>query len=88
MAKEQETNMLYFGDVARTSIDDFRRRTEERYAPKTDRSVTDEYMDDLAVQIVVNSRIAARKMRLFSYGAYAVLFALFMMAAPVFGQFL
>ncbi|NUY06150.1 Pycsar system effector family protein [Paraburkholderia youngii] len=87
-AKELGNNMLYFGDVARTSIDDFRGRTEARYVPKADRSVTDEYMDDLSVQIVVNSRIAARKMRLFSYSAYAVLFALFMMAAPVIGQFL
>ncbi|MFP3637852.1 Pycsar system effector family protein [Paraburkholderia sp. SIMBA_054] len=87
-AKQVEKNMLYFGDVARTSIEDFRGRTQARYAPKADRSVTDEYMDDLSVQIVVNSRIAARKMRLFSYGAYAVLFALFMMAAPIIGQFL
>lgn len=87
-SKEPGNNLLYFGDVAQTPIDDFRRRTRERYAPTGDRSITDEYMDDLSVQIAVNSRIAARKMRLFGYGAYAVQLAIFMIAAPAIGQIL
>ncbi|WP_321900033.1 Pycsar system effector family protein [Paraburkholderia heleia] len=81
-------NMLYFGDIAQTSIDSFQREAKERYMPQGASSITEKYIDDLSMQIVVNSRIAARKMQLFNYGAYTLLLALFWVGAPAIGQIL
>lgn len=82
----QGENMLYFGDIETIPIEEFVQRTQQRYFPKDNHSITDDYVHDLSIQIAVNSRIVARKMRLFSWGARSVLLALFWLAAPAIGR--
>lgn len=85
-AHRQRDNLLYFGDIETIPIEEFLQRARQRYLPKDNHSITDDYVDDLSMQIAVNSRIVARKMRLFSWGARSVLLALFWLAAPVIGR--
>ncbi|MGS1020565.1 Pycsar system effector family protein [Burkholderia glumae] len=81
-------NMLFFGDIAGISAEQFFRDSISRYRPAEGRSYSDEYIADLIVQVAVNSRIVLRKMRLFGWGARCVMFALFMLVAPAIGQIL
>ncbi|MGF6700548.1 hypothetical protein OKW38_005160 [Paraburkholderia sp. MM5496-R1] len=82
------SNMLFFGDIAAMSIEQFARDSIDRYRPVESRSFSDEYIVDLSVQIAVNSRIVLRKIRLFAWGARCVMLALFMLVAPAIGQIL
>lgn len=87
-SKEKRKNLLYFGDIATFSADAFAILARDRYLPDADHTVTEDYMADLSEQLTVNSQIALRKMRLFSWGARLVLLAVFMLAAPTIGQFI
>lgn len=78
--------MLYFGDIETIPVEDFVKQARQRYFPEDNHSTTDNYVHDLSIQIAVNSRIVARKMRLFSWGARSVLVALFWLAAPAIGR--
>jgi hypothetical protein len=77
------TNLLYFGHIAEFDTALFPTRVQERYLGDVDQSSTDEYLDDLIVQISVNSKIANRKFRMFNLGAGLVLIALFALALAV-----
>jgi hypothetical protein len=50
--------------------------------PPEGTSVTDAYLDDLAVQVSQVSRLAARKFKLFNWAARGVLLAILVLAAP------
>lgn len=77
----QELNLLYFGDIAAFDAAAFRSRVRDRYMPEAGQSVTEEYLDDLIVQISANSTIARQKYVMFNWGAALVLFALVILAA-------
>lgn len=69
-------HLLFFGDVATLDIGAFKDRITERYMPKDGCSATAGYLEDLTVQIAVNSRIAKRKFALFNFAALCVLAAI------------
>jgi hypothetical protein len=60
-------NLLYFGDIASLTIKEFRGMLEERYGVPCS-GIKPEYIDDLIVQLLVNSQITDRKMRVFRAG--------------------
>jgi hypothetical protein len=80
----QPKNLLYFGHVAEFDTAVFRTRVHERYMAEGDQVITDEYLDDLIVQISVNSKIAHRKFVTFNVGASLVLIALLALALAAF----
>ena len=61
-------NLLFFGDIASMTVAEFKNAVRERYFPTAARALTEAYLDDISVQIAVNSQITARKLRLFQYG--------------------
>jgi hypothetical protein len=79
----QLKNLLYFGHIAEFDTSVFRTRIQERYLAQGDQSVTDQYLDDLTVQIAVNSKITRRKFVMFNVGAALVLIALLALALAV-----
>ncbi|MCP4565563.1 MAG: hypothetical protein GY873_32360 [Bosea sp.] len=79
---EQKKALLYFGDAATFEPAAYRERVSERYRPPEKHSVTQSYVDDLAVQIVVVSKITARKFRIFNIAACLVAIGLFSLAVP------
>jgi hypothetical protein len=62
-------NLLYFGDIASLSIKEFKTMMGERYGPPDAVRMTPEYLDDLLVQVLVNSQITVSKMRVFRAGS-------------------
>lgn len=76
-----QRNLLFFGDLRRLSLETAAAELLERYAPPQGRALTDSFVDDVAVQIVVNSRIAHRKFELFDRGAACVIGAFAVMFA-------
>ena len=81
-------NLLYFGDIASMSPDEFLAESRHRYFPEKEHSITEGYASDLSEQIHVNSQIAMRKMRFFKWSARSVMLALFMLISPAIGQIL
>ena len=76
----QPKNLLYFGHIAEFDTAVFRLRVQERYLAQGEQPITDEYLDDLMVQISANSKITRRKFIMFNVGAGLVLLALFVLA--------
>lgn len=72
---EQSRSLLYFGDAAQFSPAAFKARIFERYYPPDGHVATQNYLDDLSVQIVVNSQIIMRKLMYFNIGATLILTA-------------
>ena len=68
-------NLLYFGDVGGMTVSEFQKAVRDNYYPQGGRGVTDAYIRDLSIQIVVNSEITKRKLRLFQIGLWLVLVA-------------
>jgi hypothetical protein len=81
---ERAKSLLYFGDAATFEPSAFRDRIRERYYPPDGESAARNYLDDLSVQIAVNSQIAARKFSYFNTGALFVLAALALFLPPSF----
>lgn len=79
---EQTKSLLYFGDAATFEPAAYRERVRERYFPPEGESATRNYLDDLSVQITVNSQITASKLKLFNSGALSILVALITLAVP------
>lgn len=79
---EQQKALLYFGDAASFSPAAYKERVRTRYYPPSDESATQNYLDDLSVQIAVNSKITRRKLRFFNVGALMVLVALGLLSVP------
>lgn len=65
-------NLLYFGDIAALTIKEFRIAIEERYGGADAVKLKPEYLDDLLVQVSVNSQITSDKMRVFRVGAVVI----------------
>lgn len=80
---ERLNSLVYFGDAAIFSPASYRDRLRERYYPPEGESATRNYLDDLAIQIAVNSRIVTRKLKFFNAGAGLVLVALAILSVPM-----
>ncbi|UGX92936.1 DUF5706 domain-containing protein [Bradyrhizobium barranii subsp. barranii] len=78
---DRSKNLLYFGDIAKFEPSAYARRIRERYAADPEQTVSDDYLDDLAVQVAANSRIALRKFKTFDVGVSFVIAALSIMTA-------
>lgn len=78
-------NLLYFGDISSLPIRTLEADLHKRYFPNGN-SHSDDYIHDLIVQIGVNSQIAKRKMRLFSWGVSFILIAGIVFFIPVMGM--
>jgi tellurite resistance protein TehA-like permease len=74
-------NLLYFGDIASFTIAELRASLPGRYAPKAEGH--DAYIDDLTVQILVNSRITCSKLRLFAWGVVVLGSAILVLFLPL-----
>jgi hypothetical protein len=72
---DRRANLLYFGDIASLNSADFLSVLQARYSANADAD-TGKYLDDLAVQVTVNSKIALRKFNYFNWGAGFALFAM------------
>jgi Family of unknown function (DUF5706) len=81
-AKDGAKSLLFFRDVAALDIGAFRERIQSRYLVEGERYLSDHYLDDLAVQIAVNSKIATWKFRCFNFAAYLVFASLAILAIP------
>jgi hypothetical protein len=75
-------SLLFFGDLATLETATVKERLLERYMPQCGQSATHNYLEDLSVQIAVNSRIAKRKFRMFSMSAFFVLVAIGALSVP------
>ncbi|MBI5312988.1 MAG: hypothetical protein HZB28_07695 [Methylocystis sp.] len=80
---EQKKSLLFFRDVATFSASAFRDRVRERYFPPDDQSAAQNYLDDLSVQIHVNSCIAVRKFKFFRAGAWIALLGIAVLLTPL-----
>ena len=79
---EQAKALLYFGEAATFAPAAYKERVRERYYPPENQSATRNYLDDLSVQIAVNSQITTRKLRFFNRGALVALAGLAVLAIP------
>jgi hypothetical protein len=76
----QPKNLLYFGHIAEFDTAVFRTRVQDRYLAQEEQSITDQYLDDLAVQISANAKITHWKFIMFNVGAALVLVAVLALA--------
>lgn len=76
-------NMLFFGDIARTTVPDFVAESRRRYFPDEGCFATEALFTDLLRQIAIVSRISMRKYYLFNRAATAALLAIASFTMPV-----
>ena len=74
-------NLLYFGDIASIPIKTLEAELRSRYYPDGE-DLRPEYLEDLAVQVSVNSEIAMRKMKLFRGGVTTMAIAVVATVIP------
>lgn len=79
---DQSKALLYFGDAGSFAPAAYKDRVRERYYPTEGETVNRNYLDDLAIQIAVNSQITTRKLSFFNAGALIVLLALLVLSIP------
>lgn len=79
---ERAKALLYFGDAASFSPESYRDRLKERYMPPANRCANQNYLDDLSVQINVNSSIAVRKFAFFKCAAIVALMGIAALLVP------
>jgi hypothetical protein len=72
----RDKSLLYFGDAAEFEATAYVQRFRQRYAADPKQTISDEYLDDLAIQVFANSTITLRKFTIFNWGAGLVMFAL------------
>lgn len=65
-------NLLYFGDIASHTIRELAPALIDRYGSTDIAQLKPAYLDDLLVQVWVNSQITSNKMRRFQAGAWIV----------------
>lgn len=75
-AHERKLNLLFFGDIAKLSLEEFHSRVKTRYLPPGEAPFSSEYLSDLCEQITVNSKIASRKFTQFKWAAILALVAI------------
>ncbi len=81
-AKGQFQNLLFFGDIADSTVDGFKLDVRTAYRPTGSETITATYLSDLEAQIAINSKITRRKHRMFNFGAIAALMAIALFALP------
>ncbi len=79
---DRSRSLLYFGDAAEYDAERYKKALNERYFPEKGFSATQNYLDDLSIQINVNSLIAVRKFNFFKFGAIICLVALVVLLIP------
>jgi hypothetical protein len=79
---DQSKALLYFGDAATFAPAAYKERIRERYYPPEGETATRNYLDNLSIQIAVNSQIVTRKLSFFNAGALIVLIALLVLSIP------
>lgn len=73
--RKETDNLIFFGDICKYSAEDLFDRLCDRYsAPNEHSHQQRQYLQDLANQVVVNSKITMRKFRLFQRAIGLVLF--------------
>lgn len=60
-------NLLFFGDIAELEYDDYQTQVRNRYLAQPDRSISDDYLGDLCIQVAVVSEIAKSKFKAFEW---------------------
>jgi hypothetical protein len=78
----RSANLLFYGDVAQLDIDEIADKMKERYRPAKGTAASQNLLDDLCIQIHVNSGIARRKYRLFAIGAWIALAGFALLLIP------
>lgn len=73
---DRSGSLLYFADIAEFEPATFIERFRHRYANGPQQGMSDAYLDDLAVQVAVNSRITRAKFKVFNIGATIVMAAI------------
>ena len=63
----EDDNLLFYGDISKYSVDTYSRRMGEYLNIETE---SDRYLKDLCAQIVINSKITARKNIMFRVATY------------------
>lgn len=81
-AADGSTNLLYFGDIAKLEAGEFGEAAKKRYFPEEGQSATDDYLDDMALQVAIQARIANRKFKTFNAAGRLVLASCVCMATP------
>lgn len=80
----QSLNLLFFGDIAKLTIEGFQNDVRDSYRQTTE-GPTDHYLRALESQISINSKITRRKQRMFNVGAIAALTAVASFSVPTVG---
>ena len=75
-------NLLFFLDIASLPLPAYEAAARARYWPEPGSAASEAYLSDLAREVAVNSRIVARKFRLFNLGARIVCCAIAVLLAP------
>jgi len=81
-SSERRGCLIYFGDIAKISPKEYAGSAQARYFPDKERSVTQTYIDDLSIQIAVNSAIALRKFRFFDWAAIPAFAGVLILLVP------
>jgi hypothetical protein len=77
--KKNSQNLLFFGDIKSLSVDTAALAFMQRYTPSSKGELSQNFIEDISAQVVVNSMIASQKFSLFSWGASFVFVAFFVM---------
>jgi hypothetical protein len=77
----QHKNLLFFLDIASLPLPAYEAAARARYWPEPGNAAGGAYLSDLAREVAVNSRIVARKFRLFNLGARIVCWAIVILLA-------
>jgi hypothetical protein len=75
-SSDQPKNLLYFGHIAEFEPPAYMKRLQERYAADAASIVSDEYLQDLSVQVSANASITKLKFTTFYFGAALVTLAI------------
>ena len=78
----EKKSLLFFGDAASFCPTLYKERLEQFYLPGDGHWATQKYLDDLAVQINVNSKIAVKKFLYFKVAAMLVFSAIAVLLYP------
>jgi hypothetical protein len=78
-----DTNLLFFGDIAKIDLDEFEKQVHARYLSDLDHEIPSEYLSDLCIQIAVTSRIAATKFNRFKWALISASVGLFILCVGI-----
>ena len=82
--KVRARNLLFFKHVAELKPSAVKDAIATRYV--SGGAVTNDYLDDLACQVAINSAIASKKFRIFELAAISVMLGIVVLALPALGS--